>query len=178
MSFKGVRIPLVVGIAAIIFALLATGSVLYERANALTPLREALSDHPYVAEYKIERDDLWAINVTLHPVDRLKAARHEIKMVLMDILEPDSFELVIEGEPDDVLLRWWDRVELTVYEAAATGEFSRIVTAADESRPSQQQARVHVQADSEYIYIQMSTEQGHLYRQIYHGLNEKREEGQ
>ena len=178
MSIQDLRIPLIITIAILALIGLLGGSALYDRAHAVAPLEETLAEHPDVLDYEISREEEWNISVRLREVDRMKDAYLELEDEIADVLGNTAFELELKGKNNDTILRRWNDIEIFVYEAAATGHFSRMEREIRTRLSSSENYRFDLQVDEKYIYVQIHGDDGHMYRRIYHGLNQIREEDQ
>lgn len=166
MRFCELKAPLIVVSTIVCLALLLGGSVLYDRGRGEIPIRELLSEHPDVAEYTLDHSDEWIIRVRLANHDDLRGAYRDIAESIGEVLGRKPYHLQVEDAPDGQLLALWDRVEIFVYDGAASGRLTEMRDRLFDELNGED-ARVNLQVDDTNIYLSMTRGgDAHLHRVV------------
>lgn len=166
MRFSDLKAPLIVVSTVVCLVLLLGGSVLYERGRSEIPIRESLSEHADVVEFTVERGDEWIIGVTFGDHGDLRGAYRSVGGAVEEVLGRTPYRLEIKDSPDGELMVLWDRVELFVYDGAASG---RLTEMRDRlfAELNGEDASVNLQVDETNIYLSLTRGDGaHLHRVV------------
>lgn len=127
MRWHGVKIEVVA--VALVVALSAFWGTqwLYHNLNLQKPLREKLEHNQLVAHYEIEKsNNNYNITVTPRQTDNLMVAYHQLYNDLEQVMGNKIFTIQINNQHHDQLDRIYHRGQFAIYEALATGNFTRM----------------------------------------------------
>lgn len=134
----------------------------------LRALERELLEHKYVSSVEInEQKEQVVVCLSLMNIDNFKEAYDKICETIKERLKMQPFELKIINEADPELEDIFDnKVQFIVYEALATGEFTKMRASLDEIENTSDSLRVQVFLDSSKLFLHIRLKESNYYRII------------
>jgi len=163
MQYKGYRLPVVLISLAVTVALLAGMALLSEYAFVRLPLQRALLAVEGVQGVRIEHGsggDL--ILVQLADVPNLEKTYNSLYQTILAYEKVGSFNLKLLDNRNRELEEIYYRLNFSLQEAAATGQFSKLLGELDGLGPKVDRALAGI--DNDNIYLQLHQGGHYLYQ--------------
>ena len=167
MTFKGIRLKLVVVVLILCLGIFFAGNYYLNHYRLNNSLEEMLSSIDEIEEVKIENDaQPRKIVLTLREVDDLRSIYKEINQILAEKLGSEDYDITLNESTDETLAEIYNEVHLLIYETIITGEFSKLATQLELLKEEADLKSAQISVDHDNIYLELSTEQDHLYKVI------------
>ncbi|MCL4424784.1 MAG: hypothetical protein M1299_03470 [Firmicutes bacterium] len=165
MQYKGYRIPVVLLSLAITVTLLAGVALLSEYTLVRLPLIRTLQGIEGVQEVRLERGAKGdVILVRLASVADLRKTYGQLYQKALSYEKSAAFSLRLLDNRDQALEKTYYRLNFSLQEALATGQFSRLRDELD--RLDQTLDRAQAEIDGDYVYLQLHQGQNYLYEVV------------
>jgi len=166
LTFRGLRIPVILAVLLGTLAVLLAGTHLYRRQTEVNPLIRRSREVAGVTAASIRRTGgLVVVEVELAPVEDLRLTYRQLEAATHDLVPPDSLRLVVGDRRTPALKEAYHRVHHVIHEAAARGTYSQLVQVESMLRERGLEARLSV--DHRFVYVQIHDgAEGYLYELV------------
>jgi hypothetical protein len=163
VNLQNLRWPVVVAVMAAALMLLFGGGFVLKSRTVEEPLKMLYNGSPVVEKSELVRDgDGYAITLKLKDTPDLSSAYGNLDSETRKVLKEIPYTIKVQDSRDAALEQIYNRVNLYVQEALATGQFATMADKVDqEAAKAGMSARFAV--DNDRVYLQMKDEDGYLY---------------
>jgi hypothetical protein len=166
LTFRGLRIPMIVAVLVGTLALLLGATHLYRRQSEVNPLIRRSQAVAGVTGASLRRTGgLAVVEVELAAVEDLRLTYRQLEAVAHELVPPDTLRLVLGDRRTPELNEAYHQVHHVIHEAAARGTFSELIAVEDRLR--ERGYRVRLSVDERFVYVQIHDQaDGYLYELV------------
>ncbi|MCK8824940.1 hypothetical protein [Fuchsiella alkaliacetigena] len=167
MTFKGIRLKLVAVALILCLGIFFAGNYYFNHYRLNNSLEEVLSSVEEIEKVVIKNEaQPREIVLTLKGVDDLRPVYRKVNDILVEKLGPEDYAITLNESTDPILKEAYDKIHLVIYETIITGEFSKLATQLELLKEEAELSSARISVDHDNIYLELSTEQEHLYKVI------------
>lgn len=160
----GVRAPVVVGVMAIVLALLIGAQYVFTVERIDRPLHDRIAAVAGVRSVRVDtsRDPI-VVDVRLDPVPNLMETYAEIRQAADDVLAGRPYEIRVEDRRNEKLVDDYYSMNAIIQEGLATGRFTDMVARVEAAAKELGLDSAKVYVDSDRLFVQLRAGNAYLY---------------
>lgn len=163
MNLQTMRWPVVVATMAIVLASLFGGGLMLKSRTVEEPLKALYSTSALVDSYSVAKpNESYLIRLKLNETPDLAAAYTQLDLETAKILGATPYRIEVEDRRSPALEQVYQRVNLYVQEAIATGRFAAMATSVEEEA-AKAGMTAKLAVDNDRVYVQLQDQGSYLY---------------